>query len=209
MDGGAAQRQTGTGRRQHPHQPISQRRTIDEVGLSPAIWCAANRAVSGNISAAGAGLGESTTDVVFGGHSLIAENGSLLAETERFRFDPIRHRRIDLQRLAHERWTNTSFSAAGQLNDFRRIQFQLAEREDEKTSESQIEKLYRVVPRMPFVPSDLTQRAKHAGDLCHSGNRLDEAGVTPQHKRSRLVSPAGWIPHWHCSSPSVPSTAWG
>ncbi len=36
---------------------------------------------------AGAGPGESTTDTVWAGHSLIAENGALLAETERFRFD--------------------------------------------------------------------------------------------------------------------------
>jgi len=115
---------------------------------------------------AGAGPGESTTDVVFGGHSLIAENGSLLAETERFRFDTqFAIADIDLQRLAHERWTNTSFSAGGEMNDFRRIQFQLAEQESEKTSESQIKKLYRFVPRMPFVPSDLTQRAKHAQEI--------------------------------------------
>src|SRR5205823_7997763 len=33
---------------------------------------------------AGSGVGESTTDVVFGGHALIAENGILLAETRRF-----------------------------------------------------------------------------------------------------------------------------
>src|SRR5262249_36980831 len=36
---------------------------------------------------AGSGPGESTTDVVFAGHCIIAENGSVLAETERFHFD--------------------------------------------------------------------------------------------------------------------------
>ena len=53
---------------------------------------------------AGAGPGESTTDLVFAGHSLIAENGALLAETERFRFDTqMAVVDVDVQRLVHER----------------------------------------------------------------------------------------------------------
>jgi len=35
---------------------------------------------------AGSGPGESTTDVVFSGHSIVSENGIILAETERFQF---------------------------------------------------------------------------------------------------------------------------
>jgi len=61
-----------------------------------------------------AGPGESSTDVVFSGHAMIAENGMVLAESKRFEFgggwvlaD------VDLDRLAHDRRTNTSFSAAG------------------------------------------------------------------------------------------------
>ncbi len=50
---------------------------------------------------AGAGPGESTTDTVWAGHSLIAENGAVLAETERFQFGTqMAVADVDVQRLA-------------------------------------------------------------------------------------------------------------
>ena len=59
---------------------------------------------------AGAGPGESTTDLVLAGHSLIAENGALLAETERFRFDTqLAMADVDVERLVHERLRNNAF----------------------------------------------------------------------------------------------------
>jgi NAD+ synthase (glutamine-hydrolysing) len=62
---------------------------------------------------AGSGPGESTTDVVFGGHCLIAENGILLAETPRFQFSrQMALADLDLAQLTHERTTNCSFSSA-------------------------------------------------------------------------------------------------
>ena len=50
-----------------------------------------------------AGPGESTTDTVFGGHAVLAENGYLLESSERFLFEP--HMSIaefDLHRLSHD-----------------------------------------------------------------------------------------------------------
>ena len=62
---------------------------------------------------AGAGPGESTTDTVWAGHSLIAENGNLLAETERFRFETMMAvADVDVQRLTHERLHNHTFGVA-------------------------------------------------------------------------------------------------
>ncbi|MCL2368477.1 MAG: NAD(+) synthase [Oscillospiraceae bacterium] len=53
---------------------------------------------------AGAGMGESTTDMVFSGHGLIAENGRLLLETERFRQDShLSYCDVDLDLLQRER----------------------------------------------------------------------------------------------------------
>ncbi|NDB96461.1 MAG: NAD(+) synthase, partial [Verrucomicrobia bacterium] len=61
-----------------------------------------------------AGPGESSTDVVFSGHAMIAENGMVLAESRRFEFGGgLILADVDLERLAHDRRTNTSFSAAG------------------------------------------------------------------------------------------------
>ena len=57
---------------------------------------------------ADAGEGESTTDLVFSGHNIIAENGSLLAE-RRFAAG-LTISEIDVQRLAYERRRNTTFT---------------------------------------------------------------------------------------------------
>jgi NAD+ synthase (glutamine-hydrolysing) len=62
---------------------------------------------------AAAGPGESSTDLVYAGHSLVAENGQLLTETPRFRFDStVAITDIDLMRLANERLRNNNFSRA-------------------------------------------------------------------------------------------------
>ena len=58
------------------------------------------------------GFGESTTDVVFAGNGLIYENGTLLAESERFSFkEQLVISEIDVERIRGERLTNTTFAA--------------------------------------------------------------------------------------------------
>ncbi len=59
------------------------------------------RLISGYIYA-NAGEGESTTDLVFGGHNLIAENGAILAEAKRFS-NGIIYTEFDVQKIANER----------------------------------------------------------------------------------------------------------
>jgi len=62
---------------------------------------------------ANAGVHESTTDLVFGGHLLIAENGVLLAESERFKRDgELVASDVDVERLRVERARQTSFADA-------------------------------------------------------------------------------------------------
>ena len=62
---------------------------------------------------AGAGYGESTQDMVFGGRSLIAENGELLAEGERFTMKPhFTVSEIDIEKLRQDRLANTNFADA-------------------------------------------------------------------------------------------------
>src|SRR5262245_41989270 len=80
---------------------------------------------------ASCGVWESTTDVVFGGHDLIAENGTLLAESERFqRDDVLLTADIDLDRLRADRMRTNSFGdanlyAGGVRRDFRMVTFNL------------------------------------------------------------------------------------
>lgn len=64
---------------------------------------------------AGAGAGESSTDVVYSGHCMVAENGVLLAQGERFSFDSrLTLADVDLEALEHERLRNTSFAQAAE-----------------------------------------------------------------------------------------------
>ncbi len=111
---------------------------------------------------AAAGPGESTTDVVFGGHSMIAENGTLLAEAERFRFDTqIIAADVDVQRLAAERLRNSSFSAAGGAHGYRVLPFDLPDPQ----AGAEPADLLRPLAQTPFVPADPAQRAKHCREI--------------------------------------------
>src|SRR6185369_17615655 len=77
---------------------------------------------------ASCGVHESTTDVVFGGHGLIGENGSIVAESKRFRRDSfLTIQDVDLERLRIDRLRTNSFGDSllnlGLSRQFRRIQF--------------------------------------------------------------------------------------
>ena len=68
------------------------------------------RCISGYVYA-GSGVHESTTDLVFGGHSIIAENGIILKESQRFlRNDQIIYSDIDIGKLMAEKRSHTSYS---------------------------------------------------------------------------------------------------
>lgn len=91
----------------------------------------------------GAGEGESTQDVVFGGHNIIAENGTILAQGKRFACETI-YADIDIHKLRHERRRMNTFMP-----------------EDEKEylvipvhMEQKDTMLDRAFDTMPFVPSD-------------------------------------------------------
>ncbi len=103
---------------------------------------------------ANAGEGESTTDLVFGGHNIIAENGAALAEGKRFENGMICSE-IDIKRLWSERRRNTTF----QMSDERRllrIPFHIGMGETCLT---------RTFPSRPFVPCDDKERAKRCEEI--------------------------------------------
>ena len=102
---------------------------------------------------ADAGDGESSTDLVFGGHNLIAENGALLSE-RRFHTG-LTVSEIDVQRLAFERRRNTTFPAAGQ----ERMDWSSFSLEPADT------KLTRYISPNPFVPEDAGDRAERCNEI--------------------------------------------
>ena len=101
-----------------------------------------------------AGEGESTTDLVFGGHNLIAENGTILAESKRFE-NGIIYSEIDVNRLMSERRKNTTFKTAKERTLIR-VPFDIEITETELT---------RVFPSRPFVPSENRERAKRCEEI--------------------------------------------
>ena len=98
---------------------------------------------------ADAGFGESTQDLVFAGHNLIAENGAILAESRLFEGGVI-YADIDVQRLAHERQRMNTFEAKVDLGSPMAKPLRLHLDENDLTD--------RTFPRTPFVPCDKAQR---------------------------------------------------
>ena len=111
------------------------------------------RLISGYIYA-NAGEGESTTDLVFGGHNIIAENGTVLKESSRY-VNEIIYSEIDLQRITGERRKNTTFQPLDE-ETLVRVPFTI---EETKTF------LTRTFPKKPFVPSDEQTRAQRCEEI--------------------------------------------
>ena len=105
------------------------------------------RLISGYVYA-NAGDGESTTDVVFGGHSIIAENGTVLCEAKRFINETI-YSEIDVDRIVSERRRNTTFQMSDNYNDLIHVPFSLQVEETVLT---------RKFEASPFVPEDEAYR---------------------------------------------------
>lgn len=126
---------------------------------------------------ANAGAGESTTDVVYGGHNIIAENGVVLKESERFRNEII-YSEIDVDRLVSERRKNTSFQMPEEFYELPTVLFSLNVEETTLT---------RNIEAMPFVPSDAAECQKRCEDIL----TIQALGL-----KKRLE-------HTHCSSAVV------
>jgi NAD+ synthase (glutamine-hydrolysing) len=132
---------------------------------------------------ASAGPGESSTDLVFSGHSLIAEYGQVLAETERFRFETtVAAADIDLERLTGERLRQGSFAASRPQRQYRQVPIVVGD--------VVVERLLRPVPRRPFVPVQAGERDARCREifaiqttglmtrLRHTGSRQVVLGIS-------------------------------
>ena len=95
---------------------------------------------------ASAGEGESTQDVVYSGHNLIAENGTLLKEAVPFSGESVVSE-IDVTRLIAERRRMTPFEL--EESEYKKVPFSVQKEQIELT---------RPVDPMPFVPSGASDR---------------------------------------------------
>lgn len=108
---------------------------------------------------ASAGYGESTTDVVFGGQCLIAENGSMLAKNKRFVMESqLTVADVDLERLGADRQKMITYSDLNHKyqEDFITCPFDIRMKPYE---------INRYVDPHPFVPSDLSKRNERCEEI--------------------------------------------
>ena len=133
-----------------------------------------------------AGVGESTTDTVFGGDCILAENGAVLARSEPFRRQAhLTIADLDMAFVQHERQTCTSFAQAGRggsgsaPGSYREIRLdtpRAAARHD----------LRRAVSPRPFIPADPAARHRRCQEIfaiqsTGLATRLHHVGATRVH----------------------------
>src|SRR6266436_1231625 len=130
-----------------------------------------------------AGTGESTTDLAWDGHAIVYENGDLVAESERFRYDSqLLLADLDLQRLSQERMRQTSFSQSVQLHrdtirQFRDVSFAL---ELPQTGRLLCQRQYDRFPYVPSNPAVRDHRCSEAYNIPVQGlvKRLKSTGLS-------------------------------
>ena len=118
-----------------------------------------------------AGYGESSTDLVFAGNAVIAENGEMLKEGERFSLKAqLQVADIDLDALNNERRVNGSFAdnAMRSMRPFRMVPVALCEAPDYETVD-----LLRPVRRLPFVPQEKSRLMSR----CHEIVNIQTQGL--------------------------------
>ena len=129
-----------------------------------------------------AGTGESTTDLAWDGHAIVYENGDLVAESERFRYDSqLVVAELDLERLALERMRQNSFGQSMQrhqeeLRRFRTVSFNIAL---PNTGRLLCRRLY---DRFPYVPPDPALRDQR----CYEAYNIQVQGIVKRLQSSRV-----------------------
>lgn len=103
---------------------------------------------------ANAGEGESSQDLVFGGHNIIAENGTILAESARFTNETI-YGELDIARLVGERRRMTTFRTRAE-GSYIEVGFHLKQEDTE---------LSRYVDPAPFVPGKDSDRQRRCEEI--------------------------------------------
>ena len=131
---------------------------------------------------ANAGEGESTTDLVFGGHNIIAENGTTLASGKRFENGVI-YSEFDLKRINSERRKNTTF----QLSEVRKLTKVPFSLQMEETT------LTRQFPSRPFVPSAIIERTKRCEEILTIQAMGLKKRLEHTHAKSAVVGISGGL----------------
>lgn len=142
------------------------------------------RLISGYIYA-DAGEGESSTDLVFAGHNLIAENGSILSETKRFE-NGMTISEIDLGRLVSERRRMSTFT----INDPETNGYEVAEFEFKNICDTT---LTRHFEKTPFVPNDKNDRDRRCDEILNIQAKGLKKRLEHTHCKSAVIGISGGL----------------
>jgi len=130
------------------------------------------------------GVGESTTDTVFGGHSIISEYGSTLAQNKRFSMDSsLITADLDLERLNWQRISESSYSDE-ERTEFRTITIQ---------ETPQIKELNRFIPSMPFVPSIYQEKTTRCEEIINIQAHGLIKRMTHAHIKKAIIGISGGL----------------
>ncbi len=125
---------------------------------------------------AGAGAGESSTDVVYSGHGIVAENGVILGESKRFAFETrCVVQDVDMQHLAHDRLKSAAFRDEASTVLMHRITFDLG------VPLGGDDKVLRTITPHPFVPSAKVDREA----VCEEIFAIQATGLARRLKQAR------------------------
>ena len=132
---------------------------------------------------ANAGEGESTADLVFSGHNMIAENGALLAE-RRFANGLIISE-IDVDKLVAERRRRNTYVSSGNDPDIWRVQFDM---------DLVDTRLTRPISPTPFVPQDEADRAERYNEILYTAALGLKKRLEHTHAKTAGVRRTGFHP---------------
>ena len=131
------------------------------------------------------GEGESTTDLVFGGHSIISENGTILAETEPFKYSSNRLTvtEIDVSYLSSERRRVSTYVSMPNSSE-RTVLFSIPVKETALT---------RVVDPHPFTPEDRNERFNRCERILEIQSRGLAARITRAYAKKCVIGISGGL----------------
>ncbi len=134
--------------------PSASNETIGKDAYRELLVKAASAKMHAGYVYTSAGEGESTQDLVFGGHKIIAENGTILIQEKCFQ-NGITYGDLDIDRLRMERRRINTFISDPD-SDYLYVPFTIKKRETHLT---------RNFPCMPFVPDDQKEREERCNEI--------------------------------------------
>ncbi len=145
------------------------------------VQSASGRFVSAYVYA-DAGCGESTTDIVFSGHSLIAANGTILAENPPFGDEELVTAVVDLAHLAHDRRRMNTFTEDAAV--YTTVPFSLPAWETELSGR---------IDRHPFIPGGSAEKASVCARILEIQSRGLAKRLTAAHAAGAVVALSGGL----------------